>query len=89
VTFRRAYDRLHATHGERADVEYLRILQLAATAGEGRVRDVVRELLDGPGRFEFIAVQAAVAPSVVAIPILRIPRPDLRVYDTLLTGAVA
>ena len=46
VTFRRAYDRLQATHGERADVEYLRILQLAAMAGEHRVLDVVTALLD-------------------------------------------
>ena len=37
VTFRRAYDRLQATHGERADVEYLRILHLAAKVGEARV----------------------------------------------------
>ncbi len=42
VTFRRAYDALVRTHGERADVEYLRILQLAATVGETRV-------VDGPG----------------------------------------
>jgi hypothetical protein len=36
VTFRRAYDALVRTHGERADVEYLRILHLAMTAGEAR-----------------------------------------------------
>ena len=89
VTFRRAYDRLQATHGERADVEYLRILQLAATAGEQRVLDVVTTLLHAPGRFEYVAVQVGVAPPVVAIPTLHIPLPDLRVYDTLLTGAVA
>jgi hypothetical protein len=89
VTFRRAYDRLQATHGERADVEYLRILQLAATAGEQRVLDVVTTLLQGPGRFEYVAVQAAVSPPAVAIPTLHIPRPDLRVYDALLVGAVA
>ena len=41
VTFRRAYDALARTHGERADVEYLRILQLAATAGESRVADAL------------------------------------------------
>ena len=89
VTFRRAYDRLQATHGERADVEYLRILQLAATAGEQRVLDVVTALLHAPGRFEYVAVQAGVSPPAVAIPTLHIPLPDLRVYDTLLTGAVA
>ena len=41
VTFRRAYDALVRTHGERADVEYLRILHLAATAGEARVVEVL------------------------------------------------
>ena len=45
VTFRRAYDALVRTHGERADVEYLRILHLAATVGEARV---VAVLGDGP-----------------------------------------
>jgi hypothetical protein len=89
VTFRRAYDRLQATHGERADVEYLRILQLAATAGERRVLDVVKALLDAPARFDYVAVQAGVSPPAFAIPAIRIPPPDLRVYDALLTGAVA
>ena len=34
VTFRRAYDRLQDTHGDRADIEYLRVLHLAAQVGE-------------------------------------------------------
>ncbi|HWW85260.1 MAG TPA: IS21 family transposase [Vicinamibacterales bacterium] len=89
LAFRRAYDRLQGTHGERADVEYLRILQLAATAGEQRVFDAITTLLDAPGRFEYVTVQASVSPLTVAIPTLHIPLPDLRVYDTLLTGAVA
>jgi len=89
VTFRRAYDRLLATHGERADVEYLRMLQLAATAGEQRVLAVVTALLDAPAYFEYVAVQAGVSPPAVAIPTLHIPPPDLHLYDTLLTGAVA
>ena len=41
VTFRRAFDALQTTHGERADVEYLRILQLAALHGEARVTDAL------------------------------------------------
>jgi hypothetical protein len=89
VTFRRAYDRLHATHGERADVEYLRILHLAAKVGEPRVLDVVKTLVDRPAAFDYIAVQACVSPPTVAIPTVRIPRPDLHVYDALLAGAVA
>jgi hypothetical protein len=70
-------------------VEYLRILQLAATAGEQRVLDVIATLLHAPGRFEYVTVQAGVSPPTVAIPTLHIPLPDLRAYDTLLTGAVA
>jgi len=89
VTFRRVYDRLQATHGERGDVEYLRILKLAATAGEGRVRAAVTRLLDAPTVLDYAAVQGCVAPPAVAIPTLHIPPPDLRVYDALLTRAVA
>ncbi len=89
VTFRRAYDRLQAAHGERADVEYLRILKLAATAGEQRVAEAVKGLLDQPAAFDYVAVQACVSPPPAVIPAIHIPRPDLRVYDALLSGAVA
>jgi len=89
VTFRRAYDRLQATHGDRADIEYLRILYLAAKVGEPRVLDVVRVLLDRPAAFDYVAVQAYISPPAVTMPTVRIPRPDLRVYDALLMGAVA
>jgi hypothetical protein len=89
VTFRRAYDRLQATHGDRADVEYLRILKLAATAGEPRVADAVKALLDQPGAFDYVAVQARVSPPTATIPTLHIPPPDLHMYDALLVGAVA
>ena len=89
VPFRRAYDRLQTTHGERADIEYLRILHLAAKVGEARVLEVVKRVLDQPGTFDYVAVQACVSPPTVTIPTLHIPRPDLHVYDALLVGAVA
>lgn len=89
VTFRRAYDALARTHGDRADVEYLRILHLAATAGEARVRAVLDQILDQVGGFDYIAVQARVAPPVCVIPVVHIPRPDLAAYDALRTGAAA
>jgi hypothetical protein len=88
VTFRRAFDALQVTHGERADVEYLRILQLAALHGEARVTDVLRTVLDA-GRFDYAAVQQRVAPPTPTIPTLHLPLPDLRVYDTLLGGVPA
>jgi hypothetical protein len=88
VTFRRAFDALQTTHGERADVEYLRILQLAALHGEARVTDALRAVLDA-GRFDYVAVQQRVAPPTPTIPMLHLPAPDLRAYDCLLSGATA
>lgn len=89
VTFRRAYDALTRTHGERADLEYLRILQFAATAGEMRVTAVLTTLLDAGGAFEACTVQAEVAPPVLVVPSVHIPAPDLTVYDALRGGAAA
>lgn len=88
VTFRRAYDALQITHGERADVEYLRILQLAALHGETRVTATLWEVL-AAGPFDYVAVQTRVAPPLPSIPTIQIPAPDLRVYDALLWGATA
>ena len=88
VTFRRAFDALQTTHGERADVEYLRILQLAALHGEAGVTDALRAVLTA-GRFDYAAVQQRVAPPTRTIPTLHLPTPDLRVYDTLLVGVPA
>ena len=89
VTFRRAYDALVRTHEERADVEYLRILQLAATAGEPRVEDVLRGLLAQVGSFDYITVQTLIAPPVFVVPVIHIAAPDLTVYDALRAGAAA
>jgi hypothetical protein len=89
VTFRRAYDALVRTHGERADVEYLRILQLAATAGEARVGAVLAAVLDHVGGFDYVTVQTQVAPPVLTVPVIHIPTPDLAVYDALRAGAAA
>ena len=89
IAFRRAYDALVRTHGERADVEYLRILHLAATAGEGRVTEVLAAVLDQADGFDYITVQAQVAPPMLMVPVIHIPAPDLTVYDALRAGAAA
>ena len=89
VLFRRAYDALVRTHGERADVEYLRILQLASTVGEARVGEVLATLIDRIGGFDYVVVQAQVAPPVLTVPVIHIPAPDLSVYDALRAGAAA
>ena len=90
VTFRRAYDALVRTHGERADVEYLRILHLAATAGESARRPrSSRPCSIRSGGFDYVTVQAQVAPPVLTVPVIHIPAPDLTVYDALRAGAAA
>ena len=89
VTFRRAYDALVRTHGERADVEYLRILHLAMTAGEARVAEVLAAVLDQVGGFDYVTVQTQVAPPVLTVPLIHIAAPDLSVYDALRAGAAA
>lgn len=89
VTFRRTYDRLVESHGDRADVEYLRILKLAATKGEASVESVLTGLLDHAARFDYASVEAVVVPPVAPVPVVHIARPNLRAYDGLLTGAVA
>ena len=89
VTFRRAYDALVRTHGERADVEYLRILHLAMTVGEARVGEVLAAVLDQGDSFDYVTVQTQVAPPVLTVPVIHIPAPDLTVYDALRAGAAA
>ena len=86
LIFRRAYDALVVMHGERADIEYLRVLHLAATTGEARVATALEhEFADGR-RFDYAAVQRAVMPPTPTIPVLHLPVPDLTRYDTLLVG---
>ena len=46
LTFRAADDALGRTHGERADVEYVRVLHLAATTSERQVEATLRARLD-------------------------------------------
>jgi hypothetical protein len=87
LVFRRAYDALVGTHGERADIEYLRVLHLAATDGELRVGTVLDGFLHEGRPFDYAAVQAHVTPPVPTIPLLRLSAPDLAQYDALFFGA--
>ncbi len=86
LTFRRAYDALVGTHGERADLEYLRILQLAATSGQTRVATTLERMLHDHHPFDYAAIQAIGTPPIPVIPQLVLPPPDLAVYGTLLFG---
>jgi hypothetical protein len=60
LTFRQAYDALDLTHGERADVEYVRLLHLAATTSEREVEATLQGLLDDRQPFDYASVQALV-----------------------------
>ena len=86
LIFRQAYDALGVTHGERADVEYVRLLHLAATTSESRVATRLSELLVDRCPFDYARVQALVTPITPTVPMLRIPVPDLARYDALLVG---
>jgi hypothetical protein len=86
LTFRRAYDALTDTHGERADVEYVRILHLAALSSEATVTATLEGLLAERRAFDYSAVQAHVTPPTLAVPHLQLPVPDLAAYDALLGG---
>ena len=85
LTFRRAYDALRATHGDRADVEYVRILHLAASTLETTVAQALETVLATATPFDYAAVKALAAPEPPHVPALDLPAPDLHLYDRLLT----
>lgn len=84
LIFRQAYDALVGFRGERADVEYVRILHLAASTLQGPVERALADLLEAGTRFDYVTVKAIVKPEPVHVPALHIPAPDLKVYDTML-----
>ena len=85
MTFRLAYDALREWRGERADVEYVRILHLAATTMESTVDSALALLLEAGGPFDYGMVRELAKPTPLQAPVLRVPgTPDLRVYDSLL-----
>ena len=86
LVFRRAYDALASWHGSRADVEYVRVLHLAASTFEATVERALETLLLTNARFDYIAVKALAKPDVPSVPQLHVPEPDLRRYDQLLGG---
>jgi hypothetical protein len=87
TTFREAYDALIRFKGERADIDYVRILHLAASTMESSVEAALRLLLDSRDRFDYGAVRELAAPVKPTVPELTTPEvPDLRVYDALLAG---
>ena len=86
LVFRRAYDALQNFRGDRADVEYVRILKLAAETFEVEVEVALQELLRGHAPFDYSAVEARVAPREPSIPMVEVGEPDLAQYDALVGG---
>ena len=86
LTFRRAYDALREHRGERADIDYVRVLHLAASTMQADVERALETLLTRAEPFEYATVRALAAPLDPVVPEIRIPEPDLRIYDALLAG---
>ena len=88
--FRLAYDALGEWRGERADVEYVRILHLAATTMEASVDRARSLLLEAGQPFDYGEVPDLAEPKVPVAPALTLSgKPDLKIYDRLLTGSLA
>jgi hypothetical protein len=87
MTFRRAYDCLRSWRGDRADIEYVRILHLAASTLESEVERALQDLLEKRRPFDYIRVRELAAPVEPTVPEIAAPAvPDLAVYDELLSG---
>ncbi len=86
LTFRKAYDAMAGWRGGRADVDYVRILQLAATTMETDVEAALEVLLEAGVRFDYGDVKDLAAPREPAIhsEVAEL-RPQLREYDRLLS----
>lgn len=86
VVFRRAYDSIHTRHdGVKADVEYLRILHLAASTLESDVEAALVQLLAQDKPIGVEAVKGLVSPpSRAEVPTLEVCPIDLFAYDALL-----
>jgi hypothetical protein len=84
ATFRLAYDAIHRVRGDRADIEYVRILHLAASTMESRVDLALAALLDDEAPLDYATVKALAAPAETTVPHVHIGEPDLSVFNDLL-----
>jgi transposase len=86
LEFRRTYDALLAEGADQADLQYVRILHLAASDGEESVRAVLAQLLSGTTTPSYEAVRERVRGPLTerGAPFLDITAPDLALYDRLL-----
>ena len=89
LTFRRAYDAMVAEPTTQADLEYLRILHLAATTLQTTVEAALAALLERNVVPSYAQVQATVMPSRPVCPVIELTAPALTAYDALLDGVAA
>jgi hypothetical protein len=91
TTFRRAYDRLQAQDGERADKDYVQLLYLAAQEGESAVAAALEHVLGAAQPLNLGTVRALLGPprSAEVAAQVTVSAVDLGQYDALLTGAAA
>jgi hypothetical protein len=91
LEFRRTYDALALGGADQADLDYVRILHLAASDGEQCVRVVLAALLAAQITPTYEAVRAEVRGERMpeGMPYLEITPPDLAVYDRLLGANTA
>jgi hypothetical protein len=91
LVFRKTYDVLRDRSTPWADLEYLRILHLAATTLECRVEQALEKLLADDVVADYETVKSLAVPAqVIAWPEVRIAEPDLGAYDDLIqAGGVA
>lgn len=91
LVFRRAYDAIQARHcGTKGDVEYLRILHLAASTLQNDIESALTLLLDDERPITSDAVKALVSTSAQpAAPQMMAFDVDLTAYDALLKEVAA
>jgi hypothetical protein len=86
LVFRQAYDALSKKRPERADKEYLSILNLAAMGSEQDVEVALATLLEVGQLPLFVAVRELVTTDCPSeVPCVFIPAPELTSYDVLLS----
>lgn len=83
LTFRRAYDALVERLGNGADLEYVRILHLAASTSEAAVQAALEALIERGELRDYAQLRAAAAPEPVEVPSCAIEPPDLSAYDAI------
>ena len=90
LRLRLAYDTLKQWLGKRADVEYVQILHLAATTMEANLDSALSLLLEDGQPFGYGEVRELAELKPPEAPALVLSgKPDLKIYDDLLTVSLA